>query len=81
MFERAIKLLEYDKILKQLQNHAASSLGIEKIEQLKPESDINRVQDMVDETEEAFQVLRVRGHLPFGGITNVRPFLKKSADW
>lgn len=78
MFNRAIKLLEYNKIKKQLEKHAASSLGIGKIEELMPSGDLDTVQAMVDETEEAFQVLRLRGHLPFGGITDVRAYLKRA---
>jgi DNA mismatch repair protein MutS2 len=78
LFKRAIKLLEYNKIKKQLQNHAASSLGAERIEQLTPSDQLETVQSMLAETEEAYHVLRVRGHLPFGGITDVRAFLKRA---
>ncbi|MGV3487986.1 MAG: endonuclease MutS2, partial [Tuberibacillus sp.] len=78
MFERAMKLLEYDKIKKQLMNHAASTLGMDKIRQLQPAAELATVQSMIDETEEAYHVLRVRGHLPFGGISDVRPYVKRA---
>ena len=78
LFERAMHLLEYEKIKKQLWHHAASTLGQKQIETLKPENDRKTVQAMLAETDEAFQVLRMRGHLPFGAVTDIRPFVKRA---
>lgn len=78
MFKRALTLLEYDKIKKRLETFADSSLGREWIERLTPLGSLAEVEQIINETDEAVDVLRVRGHLPFGGITDIRPELKRA---
>ena len=44
MNERALKTLEYDKIIEQLKRHAGSEMGKALCGQLKPQTDINTLQ-------------------------------------
>jgi DNA mismatch repair protein MutS2 len=79
MKPRVLKLLEFDKIREQLIGKSASSLGKGLAETLMPVTTLNDVMVRIEETDEALNVLRLKGHLPFGGITDVRPALKRAA--
>ncbi|WP_100488809.1 endonuclease MutS2 [Sporolactobacillus pectinivorans] len=78
MNEHALKALEYKKIKQQLMDYTASSLGKSRIGQLQPSGDLEEVRKLQEETDEGATVLRLKGSVPFGGITDVRPGLKRS---
>ncbi|MCL1630578.1 endonuclease MutS2 [Sporolactobacillus sp. CPB3-1] len=78
MNEHALRILEYEKIKQQLMYCAASSLGKERIAELTPSGSLDTVNRMQEETDEGATVLRLKGSVPFGGITDVRPALKRS---
>lgn len=70
--------LEFHKVKEQITAHAASSLGREKLLQLKPLTDLSDIQKQLDEVEEASAVMRLRGHAPFGGLTDIRSALRRA---
>jgi DNA mismatch repair protein MutS2 len=76
--KHALRILEYEKIKQQLMHYTASSLGKSRIADLMPSGDLNEVKRMQGETEEGATVLRLKGSIPFGGITDVRSALKRS---
>ncbi|RWZ59832.1 endonuclease MutS2 [Halobacillus fulvus] len=78
MNQRILHVLEYKKIMEKLSEKAASSLGKEKVAALKPSSDLEEVIGWQKETDEAAQVLRLKGHVPLGGIFDIKPSLKRS---
>jgi len=78
VLQHALSLLEYDKIKGLLKNHAVSSLGKEWVDQLIPRTSLAEVQALIDETDEGATVYRLRGNVPFGGITEVHPFIKRA---
>ncbi|MTH52911.1 endonuclease MutS2 [Bacillus mangrovi] len=78
MQEKGLKVLEFHKIRQQLTNHAASSLGKEKAEALLPALTLEEAEKRQQETFEAADVLRIRGHAPFGGLTDIRASLKRA---
>ncbi|MBA2173390.1 endonuclease MutS2 [Halobacillus locisalis] len=78
MNQRILHVLEYKKIIDQLSEQAASSLGKEKIAALKPSSNLEEVQAWQRETDEAAQVMRLKGHVPLGGIFDIKPSLKRT---
>ncbi|WP_100332082.1 endonuclease MutS2 [Bacillus xiapuensis] len=78
MNKKVLETLEFDKIKRQLAEHAASSLGREQAESLKPALAYEEVVRLQEETDEAVQVLRIKGHAPLGGIYNIRPHVKRS---
>ncbi|WLR50160.1 endonuclease MutS2 [Bacillus tianshenii] len=78
MFKRVMRVLEYDKIKEKLQTYAASSLGKEKAERLKPAYELEEVIDAQAKTDEAAKVLRLKGSFPLGGIFDVRPSVKRA---
>ncbi|MCM3568345.1 endonuclease MutS2 [Neobacillus mesonae] len=78
MQERALKVLEFTKVKEQLLEHAASSLGKEKITNLMPSTDFNEVVKLQAETDEAATVYRIKGNVPLSGIHDIRPHIKRS---
>ncbi|QAS53995.1 endonuclease MutS2 [Halobacillus litoralis] len=78
MNQRILHVLEFKKIIEQLNAQTASSLGKEKTAGLKPSSDIDQVRKWQMETDEAAQVLRLKGHVPLGGIFDIKPSLKRT---
>ncbi|MDX8046645.1 endonuclease MutS2 [Gracilibacillus sp. S3-1-1] len=78
MNTRILRVLEFHKIMEQLTEKAASSLGIEKIRQLKPSADFDQVVKLQDETDEAYHVIRLKGNVPLGGIVDIKPSVKRA---
>ncbi|PAF08010.1 endonuclease MutS2 [Shouchella clausii] len=77
--ERVQRVLEYNKMKQQLLEHVASSLGRQKVNELVPSTSLEEVRHLQDETAEAANVLRLKGHVPLGGISDVRPHIKRAA--
>ncbi|MCG5104308.1 endonuclease MutS2 [Oceanobacillus alkalisoli] len=78
MNERVLHVLEFDKIIEQLMEQAETSLGKEKAAQISPETDLDKVNQLQEETDEAAQIHRLNKVIPFGGIRNIRESLKRS---
>src|SRR5690554_3743318 len=76
--ERALKTLEYDKVREQVASFCTSSLGKNAIEQLIPETDYEKVLELLEEMDEGLSILRVKGNVPMGGIFDVRPSAKRA---
>ncbi|MCJ8009878.1 endonuclease MutS2 [Lederbergia wuyishanensis] len=75
---KILKTLEFNKILTQLEEFASSVLGVEKIKNLKPSTELSEVVEMQNETDEAAHVLRLKGHAPLSGIHNIKPHVKRA---
>ncbi|WP_242219776.1 endonuclease MutS2 [Bacillus cereus group sp. BfR-BA-01380] len=78
MLERTLRVLEYEKVKEQLLEHVASSLGRDKVKGLVPSTDYEEVVVMQETTDEAAKVIRLKGHVPLGGIFDVRPNVKRA---
>ncbi|MDM5330778.1 endonuclease MutS2 [Neobacillus sp. CF12] len=78
MQERSLKVLEFTKVRDQLIEHAASSLGIDKLKNLVPSTDFEEVVKLQAETDEASTVLRIKGNVPLSGIHDLRAHIKRS---
>ena len=78
MQERSLKVLEFTKVRDQLIEHAASSLGIDRLKRLVPSTDFEEVVRLQAETDEASTVLRIKGNVPLSGIHDIRAHIKRS---
>jgi len=78
MHEKSWQVLEYPKILSQLAEHTSFSLGHELALKLRPSSRENVVRRRQQETSEARRLLDLKPTLSLGGVTNLRPLLKKA---
>lgn len=70
-------MLEYDKIMKRLEETTVSSLGRAFVETLKPVTDFYEVEARLKETTDAAAYLWRKGGAPFGGIHDIRSALKR----
>lgn len=78
MQEKALKVLEFTKVKEQLLEHAASSLGRRKIQDLVPSTDFDEVVKLQAETDEAATVFRVKGNVPLSGVHDITAHIKRS---
>ncbi len=76
MNERALKTLEFDKIIEQLKRYAGSEMGRALCGQLKPQTDMQVIQTMQQETRDALQRIYQKGSLSFNGVPEIRGALK-----
>ncbi|GAQ18951.1 mutS2 protein [Oceanobacillus picturae] len=78
MNERILRVMEFDKIIDQLKDHAATSLGKRLAVQTKPSVVMEEVIQRQKETDEASQIVRLNAELPLGGISDIRASIKRS---
>ncbi|MEK4486668.1 endonuclease MutS2 [Psychrobacillus sp. FSL H8-0484] len=76
--ERALKTLEYFKIREEVSKYCTSSVGKSHIDKLVPSVDFAEVAKLLEEMDEGLSVLRLRGNVPMGGITDIRPHAKRA---
>ncbi|MFF2755115.1 endonuclease MutS2 [Psychrobacillus sp. NPDC058041] len=76
--ERALKTLEYFKIREEVAKYCTSSVGKNHIDKLVPSVDFAEVTKLLEEMDEGLTVLRIRGNVPMGGITDIRPHAKRA---
>jgi len=76
--ERALKTLEYDKVRQQVATHCTSSIGKSAIDELVPQTDFEKVVQLLEEMDEGLSILRVKGNVPMGGIFDVRPAARRA---
>lgn len=78
MNERTLRVLEFHKIIERLSEKTATPLGKEIAEGLKPTSHFRQCVEWQQETREAKGILNREGTVPFGGIHDIRPALKRA---
>lgn len=76
--ERALKTLEFYKIRDEVARYCTSSLGKAHIDKLVPSIQIEEVEQLLAEMDEAAQVLRVKNNVPMGGIFDVRMHARRA---
>jgi len=76
--ERALKTLEYDKVRQQVAAYCTSSIGKTAIDELVPQTDYEKVVQLLEEMDEGLSILRVKGNVPMGGIFDVRPSARRA---
>ena len=77
MHQKALKTLEYDKIIEQLASYASSPLGRKKCLELVPSSSLSQITRMQHETHDALTRLFKKGHISFGDAKDIRGALKR----
>ena len=77
MNEKALKTLEYTKIINMLTAHASSPMGQALCRDLLPSSDIAKITMAQRHTHDALTRLLKKGNISFGGATDIRSALKR----
>ena len=75
--DKTLKVLEYNKIVEMLMEKAESQLGKDRVKQIAPLVDINNIEKLQKETEEALSLLIKRGNPPLFGIHSISYELKR----
>ncbi|WP_420819486.1 endonuclease MutS2 [Paenibacillus thalictri] len=78
MDPKILTTLDFPAILHTLAHHAATSLGKELAEHLKPSGDFEEVKTRLQATDEAANVDRLKGGAPFGGIRDIKAPLHRA---
>lgn len=69
--------LEYSKVINELSGHTVSDLGSQKAREIRPEITHDKVERMLEETDDAVTILRLKGGIPLGSFHDVRPYVKR----
>ncbi|MBP5653498.1 MAG: endonuclease MutS2 [Lachnospiraceae bacterium] len=77
MNERALKTLEYFKIVDRLTDLAGSELGKEKCRAIRPIADTEKIRELQKETSDALTRVYRKGSLSFSGIHDIRPSIMR----
>ena len=78
MAKFAIQTLEFDKVKEMLAGKTATSLGRERVMNMRIESDFASVKRLQEETAEALRLLDDGKRFPFGGAYNILPQVKRA---
>ena len=77
MNEKALRTLEYTKIIERLTELAGSSIGKELCRSLKPSSNLAEIEAAQKQTSDALSRIYQRGSISFSGVQDVRGSLKR----
>ena len=77
MNQKALKTLEYTKIITQLESHAASPLGKSLCRELSPSSELEEIRARQAQTTDAVNRVRLKGSVSFSGLREIDGSLKR----
>lgn len=77
MNEKALRILEYNKIIEQLMTHASSEMGKEMCRKLTPSTDLMEIETAQEQTKDALARVYQYGSLSFAGLINITPALMR----
>ena len=79
MNEKALRVLEYNKIKDMIKNYTQTGAGKDLIDALKPYDNIYEVREHLEETYEALLLLGKKGSPPFEGLYDIREGISRAA--
>ena len=77
MNAKTFKALEYNKIVELLVEKAESELGKDKVRKIEPLVNVEEIEQLQRETEEAFSLIMKRGNPPLFGIYSIAIEIKR----
>ena len=78
MKERTLRILEFNKVKNKLRSYAVTSGGKELIDALSPYKSIYEVENKLEETNEALDILIKKGIPPFEGLHETKEELERA---
>ncbi|MGL5915299.1 MAG: endonuclease MutS2, partial [Culicoidibacterales bacterium] len=76
--EHSLQILEFNRVIEQLVPYAATSLGKEKVKQLKPSTNYDTIKNWQQITAEAARICLAKDTAPLGGVYNIKEALLRS---
>ena len=80
MNDRALRVLEYNKIISELVKYAVCDTTVQKIEKLRPISDVDELNEMAEQVQDAVDMIRRNGSAGFIKVNNILPSLARCAS-
>ena len=71
MNEKSLRILEFNKIKDKIKKYARTNAGKEKIEKLEPYDNVYEINNKLDETNEALEVILDKGNPPLEGLFDI----------
>ena len=78
MNEKAVRALEFDKIIERLEEKASSQAGKALCRELRPITELDQIRFMQSQTSDALSRLFKKGSLSFRGVRDIGSSIK---DW
>lgn len=72
MNDKALKILEFNKIKEELKKYTNTGAGKDLIDELRPYNNIYEAREHLEETREALRLLGTKGNPPFEGVYDIR---------
>jgi len=72
MNEKALKILEFNKIKEEINKYTCTGAAKDLIDELKPYNNIYEAREHLEETREALRLLVTKGNPPFEGVYDIR---------
>lgn len=77
--DKALKVLEYDKIIDMLLDLTQGELARDLVDKLEPSNDIDEIRRMQEETSEAYRVLARYGDIDYSAATHIKHLVSKAS--
>lgn len=77
--DKALKVLEYDKIIEMLLDLTQGELARDLVEKIEPSNDIDDIKRMQEETSEAYRVLARYGDIDYTAATHIKHLVSKAS--
>lgn len=78
MNERSLKVLEFNKVKELIKKYARTSGGKEKVDDLAPYETLYEVNNKLEETNEALEVLITKGNPPLEGLYDINEAIERA---
>ena len=77
MNKKILETLEFQKIKQLLLQSIRTALGEEEVKNLTPSCDFDQVTQWLEETNDGFDILRLKGGIPIPKVANIKPHMKR----
>ena len=77
MNEKALDVLEYNKVIKKMFQFIVTPMGERKVRNLRPVSDLAKIKEALAQTKDGADILRLKGGIPLPKLHNIQPYLKR----
>ena len=77
--DKALKVLEYDKIIEMLLDLTEGELARDLVENLEPSNEIDEIRRMQEETSEAYRILFRYGDIDYSAASHIKHLVSKAS--
>ena len=77
MNDKILKTLEYDKIKHKIAAHTVTEIGKKLVERMRPQTDASKIEELLTDTQDGADVLRLKGGIPLPQLVDIKAQLKR----